>query len=212
MRFVSIQASISHVTAKRAEQAASTGPGRRRSQRAHRAVLTAAAQLLERDGWHALTIEAIAKQARVSKATIYRWWPSKAAVLMDALLFASHELADFPDTGDAVDDITLQLRSIIHLFTQTPAGRGLLTLIAESQHDPQLAAALSDRLISHRRSAAIAVLQRGQHRGNLRCDLDPAIATDAIYGAIYYRLLVSHELTTPDYADTLIAQLEPALR
>ncbi len=203
---------MSVVTADRAEPSAPANPGRRRSDRAHRAVLAAAAQLLERDGWHALTIEAIAKQAGVSKATIYRWWPSKAAVLMDALLVASDELADFPDTGDAVQDIRLQLRSIIHLFTQTSAGRGLLTLIAESQHDPQLAAALSHRVIAHRRSAATAVLKRGQRRGNLRADLDPAIAIDAIYGAIYYRLLVSHEPTTTDYADTLLAQLEPALR
>jgi len=200
------------VTAEHAEPSAPASPGRRRSPRAHRAVLAAAAQLLERDGWHALTIEAIANQAKVSKATIYRWWPSKAAVLMDALLFASDQLADFPDTGDALEDIRLQLRSIIHLFTQTPAGRGLLTLIAESQHDPHLAAALSDRLIARRRSAATAVLKRGQRRRNLRADLDPAIAIDAIYGAIYYRLLVSHEPTTPDYADTLLGQLEPALR
>lgn len=131
---------------------------------------------------------------------------------MDALLLASDELADFPDTGDAVQDIRLQLRSIIHLFTRTAAGRGLLTLIAESQHDPKLAAALSDRLIASRRAAATAVLQRGRSRGDLRGDLDRAIAIDAIYGAVYYRLLVSREPTTPDFPDALLAQLEPALR
>jgi len=203
---------MSRVIAKSVEQSVPPVPGRRRSDRAHRAVLAAAAQLLERDGWHSLTIEAIAEQAKVSKATIYRWWPSKAAVLMDALLTASDELADFTDTGDTIEDIRLQLRSIIHLFTQTPTGRGLLTLIAESHHDPKLAVALRDRLIASRRSVATAIIQRGQRRRNLRPDLDPAIAIDAIYGAVYYRLLVSHEPTTPDYADALLTQLEPALR
>lgn len=187
-------------------------PGRRRSDRAHRAVLDAAGRLFESGGWHALTIEGIAAEASVSKATIYRWWPGKAAILMDALLAASDDLADFPDTGDAVEDIRLQLRSIIALFTQTSTGRGLLTLIAESQHDPDLAAALRDRLIAIRRADAAAVLERGRRRGDLRSDLDPAIAIDAIYGAVYYRLLVSRQPTTPDYADRLLEQLQPALR
>lgn len=174
-------------------------------------MLDAARRLFESGGWHALTIEGIAAQAGVSKATIYRWWPGKAAVLMDAMLAVTDELADFPDTGDAVEDIRLQLRSIIHLFTETPAGRGLLTLIAESQHDPDLATALRDQLVAKRRASAATVLERGRRRGDLS-DFDPAIAIDVIYGAVYYRLLVSHQPTTPDYADHLLEQLRPALR
>lgn len=188
------------------------GPGRRRSERARRAVLLGAERLFARDGWHALTIEAIAVEAGVSKATIYRWWPSKAAILMDAMLAASDEPTEFTDSGDTVQDIRLQLRSVIHVFTQTATGRGLLTLIAESQHDPILATALRETFIARRRTDAHHVLQRGQQRGDLRADLDPDIAIDAIYGALYYRLLVSHEPTGPDFADQLLATLAPALR
>jgi AcrR family transcriptional regulator len=183
---------------------------RRRSERARRAILRAARDLLFRDGFPALTIEGIAARAGVGKATIYRWWPSKAAVAVDALMEATVPQIPFPDTGSAREDLTRQLSAVTEFFT-TKAGRALLAVIAEGQHDPPLAKLLAERLIAERRASAGAVFRRGIERGELRPDLDIGIAIDAIYGAIYYRLLVSHAPIDPAYAEALIEQVYPAL-
>ncbi len=88
----------------------------------------------------------------------------------------------------------------------TPTGKAYLPRIAESQHDPDLAAALAERYIAARRTAATDVVERGLARSELRADLDPAAVIDLLYGALYYRLLVSHDPPKPDYDDTLIEQ------
>jgi AcrR family transcriptional regulator len=186
-------------------------PGRPRSERATEAILTAARELLEQRGLKQLSVDAIAARAGVSKATIYRWWPNKAAVVMDAFLAGTGPRMPFPDTGSAREDLRRQLRSVIRLFNE-PRTRGpFVALIAESQHDPQLARALRERFIARRRAAAREVFTRGQARGELRDDLDVDIAIDALYGALYYRLLISGEPLRPRYADALLDQLYRAL-
>jgi AcrR family transcriptional regulator len=182
---------------------------RTRSDRATAAILSAARELLEERGLKRLSVDAIAARAGVSKATIYRWWPSKAAVVMDAFLAGTGPRMPFPDTGSAREDLRRQLRSVIRLFND-PRTRGpFVALIAESQHDPELAKALRERFIASRRAAAREVFVRGQARGELRDDLDVEIAIDALYGALYYRLLVSGEPLRPRYADALLDQLYP---
>jgi hypothetical protein len=104
-----------------------------------------------------------------------------------------------------------QLRSVIRLFNLPKTRRPYIALIAHSQHDPALAAALRERFIAARRDAAREVLGRGVRRGELRHDLDPDIALDAIYGALYYRLLISGQPLKSNYADTLLDQLYAAL-
>jgi AcrR family transcriptional regulator len=186
-------------------------PGRPRSERATTAILGAARELLEERGLRGLSVDAIAGRAGVSKATIYRWWPSKAAVVMDAFLAGTGPRMPFPDTGSTREDLRRQLRSVIRLFNE-PRTRGpFVALIAESQHDPELARALRERFIASRRAAAREVFTRGQARGELRPDLDVDIAIDALYGALYYRLLISGEPLKPRYADALLDQLYQAL-
>jgi AcrR family transcriptional regulator len=183
---------------------------RRRNAKARSAILRAARELLHRRGLQRLTIEGIAERAGVGKATIYRWWPSKAAVVMDAVLEAAGPRIPFPDTGSAREDLRRQIASVIELYTRTKTGRGIRAMIAESQHDPSLAESLRDRFIASRRAEAAAVFERGIERGELRPDLDVGVAIDALYGAIYYRLLVSHAPLDAVYADTLIGQVFPA--
>jgi hypothetical protein len=103
------------------------------------------------------------------------------------------------------------MRSVIRLFNDAATSRPFVALIAESQHDAVLAAALRERFIAARRAAATEAFARGIERGDLKADLDVEIAIDALYGALYYRLLVSGEPLTPRYADRLLDQLFPAL-
>src|SRR3954452_17423589 len=133
----------------------------RRSEKARTAILRATRELLDRRGFQRLTIEGIAARAGVGKATIYRWWPSKAAVVMDAVLEAARGRIPFPDTGSAREDLRGQIASVIELYTHTKTGRGIRALIAESQHDPSLADALRDRFIASRRAEAATVFDRG---------------------------------------------------
>jgi AcrR family transcriptional regulator len=184
----------------------------RRNEAARSAILRASRELLDRRGFRRLTIEGIAARAGVGKTTIYRWWPGKAAVVMEAVLEAASPRMPFPDTGSAREDLRAQLTSVIELYTQTDTGRGIRALIAESQHDPSLAESLRDRFIASRRAEATTVFERGIERGELRADLDVGVAIDALYGAIYYRLLVSHAPLDAHYADLLIEQIFPAFQ
>jgi AcrR family transcriptional regulator len=185
--------------------------GRPRSASAHERILRAALELLQTKGFSALSVDAIAARAGVGKATIYRWWPNKAAVVMDAFLADTAPDMPFPDTGSTREDLRRQMRSVIRLFNAPAVRDPFVALIGASQHDPSLAAALRERFVANRRKAARAVLERGIDRGELRADLDLDIAMDALYGALYYRLLVSGQRLTPRYADAVLDQLYPAL-
>jgi AcrR family transcriptional regulator len=187
-----------------------TTDGRRRNEIARKAILRAARELVDRRGFRRVTVEGIAERAGVGKATIYRWWPGKAAVVMDAVLEAAEPRIPFPDTGSAREDVRRQLASVIEFYTATKTGHGIRALIAESQHDPSLAGSLRDRFIASRRTEAARVFERGIERGELRADLDVGVAIDALYGAVYYRLLVSHSPLDANYSDTLIGQVFPA--
>jgi AcrR family transcriptional regulator len=184
---------------------------RRRRAGPRRAILRSAGKLFHRHGLRRLTIEAIAEDAGVGKATIYRWWPSKAALVLDAIHEQVGPEIAFPNTGSAREDLRRQLASLVEILTSSRTGRAYVALVAESQHDPALAEAIRDRLIARRRAATREVLERGIARGELRADLDVGVVIDALYGALYYRLLVSHEPLEPGYADTLLAQLYPTL-
>jgi AcrR family transcriptional regulator len=186
-------------------------PGRPRSERATAAILRAAGDLLDSRGLDGLSVDAIAARAGVSKATIYRWWPNKAAIVMDAVLSVTAPQIPFPDTGSVREDLRRQMRSVVRLFTKTATGRALVALIAQSQHDPVTAAALHDRFIAPRRAIAGDVLRRGIARGELRADLDIETSIDTLYGALYYRLLVSGDQLTPRYADRVIDHIYPTL-
>ena len=177
-------------------------PGRPRSERAHRAILQAANDLLESEGFAALTVEAIAERAGVSKATIYRWWPNRAAVVMDGFLSIVSSEVPFPHTGHAREDIRIHMRRLAEAFSGK-IGRTVAALIAEGQSDPELAEALRSRWLAVRRAEAREILELGIERGELREDFDLEVAVDVLYGPIYYRILVGHAPLDDDLADAL---------
>ncbi len=177
-------------------------PGRPRSERARRAILQAANELLEGEGFAAVTMEAIAERAGVSKATVYRWWPNRAAVVMDGFLSTVSSQVPFPHTGHAREDIRLHMRRLTEAFGGR-IGRTVAALLAEGQADPELADALRSRWLLVRRAEAREILELGIERGELRGGLKPEVAVDVLYGPIYYRLLVGHAPLDEDFADAL---------
>jgi AcrR family transcriptional regulator len=185
--------------------------GRPRSEKTRLAILHATNELLTDASFAALTVDAIAARAGASKATIYRWWPNKGAVVLDAFMEEAVPRIGFPDTGSTREDLREQIRAVIVAMNDTVAGSTLRSLIAEIQDDPRLATMFRERFHSGRRRAAIDVIERGQRRGELRDDFEPGVVVDALYGALYYRLLVTGERTDAGYAETLVELFLPAL-
>jgi AcrR family transcriptional regulator len=181
-------------------------PGRPRSERARRAILQAANELLEGEGFAAVTVEAIAERAGVSKATVYRWWPNRAAVVMDGFLSTVSSEVPFPHTGHAREDIRLHMQRLTEAFGGK-MGRTVAALIAEGQTDPELAEALRSRWLTVRRAEAREILELGIERGEFREDLDLEVAVDVLYGPIYYRMLVGHAPLDEAFADALADQV-----
>jgi AcrR family transcriptional regulator len=164
----------------------------RRSQRAHDAVLDTAIALFEQRGYARLTIDGIAARAGVSKATIYRWWPSKAAVLLEAFLTRVEADVAFPETGSVREDLVEQIAALAHLLAETRLGAMAISLLGEAQHDAELARAFRDGWLEPRRVVGRDVLRRAIDRGELRADLDLDAALDALYGPLYLRVLFGH--------------------
>lgn len=176
--------------------------GRPRSERARQAILRAAGELVDRDGVAAVTVEAIAERAGVGKATVYRWWPNKAAVVTDSFLELAAPEIHFMDTGSVCEDIRLQMRALIQILAGQ-SGRTIAALVAEGQADPEIARTFRAHWTKKRRAETRRVLKRGVERGELRAGLDLEVAMDALYGPIYYRLLVGHAPLEESFADVL---------
>lgn len=186
-------------------------PGRPRSERARLAILDAAADLLAEGGLACATIEAIAARAGVSKVTIYRWWPSRGAVAVDAFFHRHEATIQFDDTGDIADDLVGQVEALIAAFRGGP-GRIMAELIGAAQSDPGLGQAVRDRWVIPRRTATKAVIRRAVERGQVRADVDPDVLLDQIYGAVYFRVMIGHQALRKGLARELVSNLLDGVR
>ena len=174
-----------------AEDRPQTRPGRPRSQQSRAAVLRATSELMREVGLRAMTTEDIAARSGASKATIYKWWPNKYAVAVEAFLSQMAVESADPDTGSAREDFRLALRGLIHFYTGEN-GRAYAHLVGEAQFDPKIGAELRDHLVGSRRELVRAIWDRGVGRGELRADVDPEVAIDLIFGPAMYRLVAGH--------------------
>lgn len=179
------------------------GVGRPRSERAHAAILAAAADLLVEGGWAAATIEAIAARAGVSKVTIYKWWASRGAVAVEAYFARYAQTIVFEDSGDIAADLTNQIRVMIRAF-RGRAGQVMAELVGQAQLDPHLAEMLRAQWIQPRREITAGVLRRAIDRGQLRADVDLELLMDQLYGPLYYRLVLAHQPLVPSLAEGLV--------
>jgi len=176
----------------------------RRSEQARQAILDAAFRLCADQGYARVTVEAIAAAAGTGKQTIYRWWPSKGAVVLDALLAAAEPWIGFPDTGDIRADLDKQITSVAGLMTSSPLGPPYRGVIAESQYDPELVQAFYARLTGPRMAAFARRLAAGQAQGQVAAGIDLGAATELLYGPVYHRLLLHSGPLTPPYVSRVV--------
>jgi AcrR family transcriptional regulator len=168
-------------------------PGRPRSEKARAAILAAAADLLLAHGLGAVSMDMLAEQAGVSKATIYRWWPSKELLALDALYEESAASQPRrPDTGTVRGDLLALLQPWARLVTGRPYGRLIAALVTEAQTDPEFARQYRARFVEPRREEGRAVLRRAIERGEIPAGARTEVALDLLYGPLYHRLLHGH--------------------
>src|SRR5277367_48351 len=177
-------------------------PGRPRSEEARSAILRSTLQLLGKNGFSALTIEDVSAHAGVGKTTVYRWWPSKAALIADAFASSTTQKLHFPDTGSLRSDMSQQMRQLVKVF-RSRRGRIVSAILAAGQSDREVIAAFRERFLKPRRREAYATLRRGIVRGELRKNMDLDLLLDSLYGPIYMRFLIRHDRLTPGFVNRL---------
>jgi AcrR family transcriptional regulator len=178
--------------------------GRPRSQEADRAILTATVDLLAERGLDGMSIEEVAARAGVGKATIYRRWPSKGLLALDAFVVSFAEQQPLPDTGTLRGDLVAALSAWVRAVTGTSMGRMLTGLIAEAQYDPELRAAWRDRVLEPLRAQYRIMLDRAAARGEIRLSVDQDVVLDLFFGSAQHRLLLGHLPLTEEFIDEVV--------
>ncbi|MBD0695687.1 TetR/AcrR family transcriptional regulator [Streptomyces sp. CBMA123] len=185
----------------------------RRSERSRSAVLAATTELVAEVGYGKLTIEAIAARAGVGKQTIYRWWPSKGAVVFDAFLAVNQREGGLalPDTGDLAADLRAVLRPTSDELTDPGADRTYRAIIAEILNDPALHAEYRTRLLDPLLEITRDRLRAARETGQLAPDADLDLAVELVYGPLYYRWQYRLGPLTHEHADQLVDAVLRAL-
>lgn len=188
----------------------------RRSETSRRAILDAALDLVSEVGYTKLSVEGIAARAGVGKQTIYRWWPSKGAVLLDALLALNEdqdgEVAALPDSGDLETDLKLVLRATVDEFNDARMDEPMRALSTEIPRDPDLAATYEERLNGPIHELKKQRLRAAQRIGQLAEDADLDVAVEMIWGPLRSRWLHRSGPLTPEYADMVVETALNGLR
>jgi AcrR family transcriptional regulator len=182
--------------------------GRPPSERAasHTVIMDAVCGLLQKKSVRDLTMEEVAKRAKVGKPTLYKWWPTKATLVLAMLCERMAPNLEKPSDLTAEDSLRFRVRSLIDAF-KGPFGKIVAGLISESQSEPGILQQFLERWVSPRRTATIADLQRGKNTGELRSEAEPEVLNDAIFGALYYRLLLRSGPLTRRFGEDLVEQV-----
>ena len=179
--------------------------GRPRSERARTAILRAASELLLEQGLNAISMDAVAERAGASKATIYRWWPSKELLALDALFSDwEPEHAEGPDSGTLRGDLLALIGPWARQLSAKPYGRVVAALVNRAQGDPQFAAEYRARFTQPRRDRARVIFARAIARGEIPASTDVEAALDLLYGPFYHRLLHGHAALSDRFTRTIV--------
>ncbi|MEV2246999.1 TetR/AcrR family transcriptional regulator [Streptomyces sp. NPDC049970] len=188
----------------------------RRSDRSRRAIHDAALALVGETGYARTTIEGIAARAGVGKQTIYRWWPSKAAVLMEAFLdMTARQAAEaggpgeagehgIPDTGDLAADLRTVLRATVDELNDPATEAPTRALTAEGVVDPVLGAQFVENLLEPQLRLYVTRLRSAQEAGDVRADVDPRVALELLVAPLTHRWLLRTLPLTHEYADAVV--------
>ena len=180
-------------------------PGRPRDPEVDRAILEATSELLAEDGFDGLTIEAVAARAGVGKTTVYRRWPSKIPLVVDAL---SHQKMPaslvVPDDMTTRDALVRVLSELVRAHGNEPTGRILAGLVDAMSRDAELADAVRAGLVSTRRNVVFGLIERGIARGEIRPDVDVEVVADLLGGPIVMRTLITGRPVTPRLARQIV--------
>jgi AcrR family transcriptional regulator len=188
---------------------AERGRGRPRSEASHEAILAAVVPMIQARGYDAFSIEALAAQAGVGKATIYRRWASKEDLVLEALgRFVAAIPA--PDTGGLRGDLLAVLDSDAKLHADPATPLLLASLVAAMARSPKIAEAVRGGFVASRRDALRAVLRRAVARGEARADLDVELAVELCAGPFLYRTLISGRAIDEAAVARLVDLLIPA--
>jgi AcrR family transcriptional regulator len=177
-------------------------PGRPRSETARHAILAAATSLIDEEGYGGVTMEGIARRAGVSKQTIYRWWPSPAAIVLEALNAGASRIAPLVETGDFEHDLRVFVRHSV-IGARGKVARLLTALMAEAQRDPVFAESFRNGFLAQRRAVMRQLLDHAKSSGQLRDGVDADLLVELFFGALWYRLLAASGPINRRFADDL---------
>jgi AcrR family transcriptional regulator len=169
----------------------------------HDTIMDAVYALLQKKSVGELTMEEVAKRAGVGKPTLYKWWPTKAALVLAMLCERMAPNLEVPTDLPAEAALRFRVRQVIDAFNG-PFGKIVAGLIGEGQSEPAVLAEFFNRWVGPRRNAAIADMQRGKNAGELCAETEPELLNDTIFGAVYYRLLLRSGPLTRRFGEELV--------
>jgi AcrR family transcriptional regulator len=179
-------------------------PGRPRNPEVDRAIRRAALDLLAEESFDGLSIEAVATRAGCGKAAIYRRWPSKSALVVDAVAACKDEGFQLPDTGSTREDLLLYVRGMVRYQRTSEVGRIMPAVFAELARNAEFAASFRKGLVQPRRALVLEMLRRGVARGELRADADLEIAADAMASIFHYRTFFTGQDIDDDMPERVV--------
>ncbi len=178
---------------------------------AHDAIMAAVHDLLQVQSVQDLTIEAIARHAGVGKPTLYKWWGSKADIVLAMVKERVEPALDPPTDLSLEASVQFKARRLVDAFNGF-FGRVMTGLIAEAQHDADLRDRIKEAYILPRRAGTVADIRKAQTDGTFPPELDPEILVDQIFGSLYFHLLTGVRPLTHAYADELVETVFSRLR
>lgn len=180
--------------------------GRRRDPEAQSAILQTTRELLLEVGYAQLSIESVARRAGVGKSTIYRWWPSKAELVLEAT--SDHlEIGLVPDTGDTERDLLIAARQLIETFSDRLASIVIFAVIGQLEPDSILSATFRDTWVYPWRESAARAIARGLVRGDIPAGTDPDLLLDVLVGTVFQRTLVLARPSADELAEALVRMI-----
>ena len=180
------------------------GPGRPRDAALRQAALQAAREILAAEGYSAVTIAGVAERAGVARTTVYRSWPSKGALMLEAVTELM-DLGPAPETGDWHADLIAAIEGSMLALSRTVAGRTIPALAVDLSRDPVLGEEFRTRFARPRKLAVVDLLQRGVDLGHVRADVDLDLVEDLLVAPIVHRLAITGAPVTHEMVADLVA-------